>query len=278
MIFFTESGRVGNQLFQYAALRSMADPKERLVLVGFDELRETFQGVDATILRSDHPVSRLWRRMRPGVDRHVARIPGIGIIEEDAESRGGVQTKPGRLRYVPEAFFQSELAFSASVVAGLRLAEPVATQADQFINALPFRDRRLVFLHIRRGDYVRWPNRGAPAVLPAEWVLGALRSVRKCIQDSVVVVATDDVPYAQDVLRDDPDVVVAGQSPAVDFAIMARCEGGVLSASSFSWWAAYFADRSGASGPFIAPLHWVGHRSGEWMPSPGVQASFLKFQ
>jgi hypothetical protein len=51
---------------------------------------------------------------------------------------------------------------------------------------------------------------------------------------------------------------------------MASCEGGVLSASSFSWCGAHLARRSlasrGLTGTFIAPRYWVGHRRGEWYP------------
>lgn len=278
MIFFAESGRLGNQLFQYAALRSIKKPGERLVLLGFDDLAETFDGIEATILPSGHSVTRGFRRIRALADAQMSRLPGVGTIEEETGSHRPVQTGSGRFRYVPEAFFQSESAFDDRAIERLSIAKSVADRASRFIESLPVGGRPIAFMHVRRGDYVRWPDPDSPAVLPASWLRGTLSILRQRMSDPLVIVATDDAPYAQDVLGDEPDVIVAGQSAAVDFAVMARCEAGVLSASSYSWWASHLAARAGGQGPFIAPMHWVGHRSGEWMPSPAIQAKFLEFR
>jgi hypothetical protein len=92
----------------------------------------------------------------------------------------------------------------------------------------------------------------------------------------VFVVCSDDVEYAQALFARVPDAVVASGSDVDDFAMMTYCGAGILSASSYSWWAAYFASRRHADGRFLAPEFWIGHARGEWFP-PGIQSSFLEY-
>ena len=48
MIISKGSGRLGNQLFQYAALRTLCEQNEKLVLLlGFDDLQKAFDGINA---------------------------------------------------------------------------------------------------------------------------------------------------------------------------------------------------------------------------------------
>jgi hypothetical protein len=46
-LVFPASGRLGNQLFQYSAVRSFMTERQRLVLVDFDDLDAVFTGVRA---------------------------------------------------------------------------------------------------------------------------------------------------------------------------------------------------------------------------------------
>jgi hypothetical protein len=61
MLIFKESGRLGNQIFQYAALRSLCEEKEKLFLLGFNDLKLTFNGIDAKIININN--SRLYREI-----------------------------------------------------------------------------------------------------------------------------------------------------------------------------------------------------------------------
>jgi hypothetical protein len=73
-----------------------------------------------------------------------------------------------------------------------------------------------------------------------------------------------------------PDTVFSTLQAGEDLALMARCDAGILSASSFAWWAAWFADRR-SDGPFLAPLHWLGHAIGEWWPEH-VASTFITYR
>lgn len=83
-------------------------------------------------------------------------------------------------------------------------------------------------------------------------------------ESSVFIALTDDPPYAEDFVGKRADVVVSKENVGVDLAIMSLCDGGILSASSLSWWGAYFANDRQGRGPFVAPKYWLGHREEQW--------------
>ena len=52
MIICFRNGRLGNQIFQYAFLKNIAKKKERIVLVGFSELKLNFETKNTIFLFS----------------------------------------------------------------------------------------------------------------------------------------------------------------------------------------------------------------------------------
>ena len=61
-----------------------------------------------------------------------------------------------------------------------------------------------------------------------------------------------------------------------DFVLMTQCKGGILSASSFSWWGAYLAKQKYSGTFFLAPKYWAGHRQKRWYPE-SMKSSFLDY-
>ena len=43
MLIFLGDGRIGNQIFQYAFLKTIQDNKEKIIVSGFEELKEVFE-------------------------------------------------------------------------------------------------------------------------------------------------------------------------------------------------------------------------------------------
>ena len=54
---------------------------------------------------------------------------------------------------------------------------------------------------------------------------------------------------------------------------MKNCDGGILSPSTFSWWAAYLSSKK----KFWAPKYWHGHRRKEFYPIK-FKSTFLKYE
>jgi hypothetical protein len=280
MIVFFESGRLGNQLFQYAALRTLA-ADERLVLVGFDDLRATFANLDATFpVSSTSLPGRLLMRLRPRLDRIAQNQPVIGRIGEDVDhGRCDVRIDRGwlrALRYGVTAYFQSESVFDPAVVDRLEFHRDLECKARDKLRGLGPQDRKRIFVHVRRGDYESFPSAASPAVLPAQWYRDCIQRVRARVSDPVLVFCSDDPEYVSNMFGDVPGMILSNGSAFEDFVLMSLCDGGIVSASSYSWWAAYRGSRTHPDRVFLAPQYWIGHSTAEWFP-PGVDASFMEY-
>ena len=278
MILFFQSGRLGNQLFQYAALRTLAKD-EPLVLVGFDELQSVFDGVRATF--AGNTGSRLFRaceRLRPWLNRAVPRVRLVSFIEEVPGS-GTARMSRGLLgspKYACTGYFQSEAAFDPAIPGELRIKADIAAAALPLLRDIRDAGSRPVFVHVRRGDYLHFPDARHPAVLPAAWYLQQMDGFRSRVENPRFVLLSDDAHYLHDVFGGMRDACIPDTRPDVAFAIMAACDGGILSASSFAWWGAWFAHRRNPEALFVAPTGWVGHRSGVWHPRH-IRSSFLSY-
>jgi hypothetical protein len=282
MILFFESGRLGNQLLQYAVLRSLF-PDHRLVFFGLGALRRGFACERTVFVWPDRAAALPARVLR----RLLAAMAALRLIgdarEQRRDGRCTLERRAGLLRsivLVRPAFFQ-HADYERCIPPTLALQPALLADARRFVDGqLAGTGDVPVFVHMRRGDYVDFPSREAAAALPAEWVLGAMQHLRSAIARPRFFVCSDDLAHAREVLGRCDDVVFCDRGELGDLAVMASCSGGVLSPSTFSWWGAQFARRTltaaGRQGLFVAPEFWVGHRAGQWYP-PGFVFPWLHY-
>ena len=78
---------------------------------------------------------------------------------------------------------------------------------------------------------------------------------------------SDDCAYVTEFFSQEERTAIVNGSIGIDFAVMAQCfGGGVLSASSLSWWGAFYASQQNLDAIFVAPKYWAGHRIKKWIP------------
>jgi hypothetical protein len=285
-VILTHSGRLGNQIFQYAALRAFVTTDgPRLVLVDYDDLARTFTGVRARFLSTRRPADRLrlWMTYRR---RHLTG-EGLGLIRPDPHSGLPCLIRSGQV-IDAIGYYQMEASSILSAARELEFAADVESEAvAAWQGWFGASEAPVAFVAIRRGDYLThrvgfraggelgWVEDGSPVALDLDWYVRGMEELRALHRGIRFLVVTDDPAWCRRSLAG-PDVVVSGRSPSVDLALMARCDAGVLSPSSLAWWGARFAsDRS--AGPFLAPEHWLGHRIGHWWPST-IAASHLTYR
>jgi hypothetical protein len=281
MIIISEHGRLGNQLFQYVSLRNLF-PDQRLVLFGFDDLVGVATSLDATVVGRN----KLPPWLRPSLLRRILHVLTVlrllgrirevrsGSLYELKKWKGFFQTTYA----VEVSFFQHhsvtdrlETDFSIRPALLKRAGDWLLGQIDT-----PRRDN-LVFVHVRRGDYLLWPNRENPAVIDLDWYERAMNHARQQIHNPLFLVVTDDLYYAQDVFRGQEDVRISTNDSDVDFALMSLCAHGILSASTFAWWGAYFSrQKNQAPGLYFAPKYWAGHRAARWYPQ-GFESDWISY-
>jgi len=282
MIIFFESGRIGNQLFQYCALRNF-NKKGTLFLMGMQSLKSMFDGVDvAGGKRLEWVIERIIYRL--GIERLYTiakKIRLVGLLNERMSPLGSkIEVKNGFLKnlyYCDTSYFQSEDIIEESVAGKLQLKQELLKQASNIFKNFPLNRTEIFFVHVRRGDYIYWPSKISPAVLPFKWYQVQMDLIRSKYVKPFFVVVSDDGPYVEELFSNNTDVFISHENEDIDFALMSLCNGGgILSASSFSWWAAYFARRNNKKAIFIAPLYWAGHRQVDWFPE-GVKTSWLTY-
>ena len=79
----------------------------------------------------------------------------------------------------------------------------------------------------------------------------------------------DDSYYLHDVFKESKNLVISKNSFELDLIIMSYCLHGILSASSFAWWGAFFIKSKNINKTpsyFIAPKFWAGHRLKKFYP------------
>jgi hypothetical protein len=275
MIIFFEYGRLGNQIFQYLGIRHYF-PDHRIVFLGCGDLKNLLESVDAAIIpreRFQRLSPYLFAAIREIILR-LATIGFIGWIQEGSQDENFSLTK--RQGLIPNvyllrfAYFQNK-SFVEKLQNKISIKKDILTKAEEWLNTvLPdWRNSTMVFVNVRRQDYVNWPDSEYPAVLSCAWYQNAINRFRREYKDTKFIIVTNDIFYAEDVFGQEEDVIISRNSVFVDLAIMKLCDHGILSPSSLAWWGAWFARQnpSKTEDPvFIAPKYWIGHRAKRWHP------------
>lgn len=268
MILFRENGRLGNQIFQYCGLRTMAKKNERLCLFGFNDLQSVFTDIDAEII-NEHAKKykrafyyRLYKYSEILSKRNFLPTITENINRDIVVTKAPIQ----KIKFAKELFLQSKKKFSLSVVNRLRIHQHLLDQSKFILSKEVGDEYQPIFVHVRRGDYHNWPDPDYPAILSSEYYRVSISLIKEKLPLPYFIFTSDDSDYVRNEFADIRPKYVSENSFGTDFVIMTQCQGGILSASSFSWWAAYLLHKSNNHSLLIAPKYWIGHRRKEWYP------------
>lgn len=285
MIIIFSSGQLGNQLFQYAAAKTLCNDKEWLIGIGFEELDAGFDGVEMlilnqTTLKVPQIIHKILLKSGTKIIYLLLKLKVFSSINEFKE-KPHHQCQHGlfrNIKIIQNCYFQNESCFDSQKIKSLDIKPIFKVYAEKVLRDILSKDKIPVFVHIRRGDYCFWPSREYPAVLPADYYYKCIRKLRKTIPDSFFFFTSDDTFYVQDIFSNLECTYISKGNLFEDFALMSQCSVAILSASSFSWWAAYFAKQysSKQSTIFLAPNYWFQHRLKTW-PSKLIRTNFLNY-
>jgi hypothetical protein len=251
-------GRLGNQLFQYAALRSLAcRTNRRLILPPVQEHRLSAFRITASFspVLGEPRMPHEFRERQFHYDESFFKAP------PNCDFSG---------------FFQSERYF-VNIADRIRreftLVDPTITQrARQQVNAVRARypGRPVVALHNRRGDNVPTPHirfdckyRGSfrpdkeryHPLLKPDYIEAGLRYFEGCcflvFSDTV-----EDRAWCREHVFSKWITISEGNDDLTDFEMQRLCDHNIIANSSFSWWAAWLNPHS--SRKVVAPSQWFG--------------------
>jgi len=259
------SGGLGNQMFQYAAARSLAIRLEApltLDLSFYDRARHRGYGLDAFPLAPHTEtgrstagrIARLGHRLNQVTQRLLGQAAPV-YHEPHFHHDPAFEQLRAPVHLV--GHFQSQRYFQACAPAiRQELAPPAATDALSREVAAAMSGVDACALHVRRGDYVSNPKNLALFATcgPAYYAAALARLPEGC----TVYVFSDDMAWARAKLpRQHATVFVDDGQPRsglADLWLMTRARHHVLANSSLSWWGAWLA--ASDKGITIAPAHW----------------------
>lgn len=274
MIIIKMMGGLGNQMFQYAASRALADRhgfKLKLDISGYknqgsDTRREYGLDVfnlqadlaDAEELRAYQPLfSKKWPRLIRGVGNRIFKRHNVWREISYDYDPSFEKIKDGQMII---AYLQSEKYFkdsASSIRQDFSLRPGIVPCLEIYKDRL--KGGTPVSLHIRRGDYVTHKQ--------AKSLLGALDA--RYYQEAVKIISgkianphyfifaefSEDIEWSRQNLSLPADTVfVEPQAIYQDLWLMSRCRHHIIANSSFSWWGAWLNPNPDKT--VIAPRHW----------------------
>jgi len=277
VIVMRSKGRLGNQLFQIYAAQSARRRRETLLAIGFDDFPNIFFP-----RRTVHIPSRIFRRKSYlNFLESKARALGVkGVFGYIPAFRDELERRKG---FINLSVFEEDWLSESNILnsredrflyeIGGVLADLRNLHARELFGS---QNQENCFVHVRRGDFLQVPL-GSPMALPVKWFTQMMKDMRETNQNVRFIVVSDDIEFCKRAFARYPNVVFWNGMPEVDLAVMAGCDHGILSPSTFSWWGDRLASLE-STGQFVAPLGWARWRDHECKENEGAPAPFLKYR
>lgn len=291
MIFINIIGGLGNQMFQYACGRSLSLRSAQELRLVTDEfmhykLHNGFQlqtafGLTASIANPmelknilgwraspklrrllGHPALRLLTNRNWIGEHDFQYCHGLAAVKENCFLRG---------------YWQSE-AYFAEHSAQIRRDFTFKVQWDSEDSETKQRmkERPSASIHIRRGDYTHYKNRGIFAPCELSYYREAVHFMRERIPNLQLFVFSDDPDWAESNLSREFDSIMfvrhnIERCGFYDMRLMSQADHHIIANSSFSWWGAWL--NPSPSKLVIAPAQWFinGTDDGNLVPANWIR-------
>jgi hypothetical protein len=236
------NGRLGNQMFQFAALLGAAKATGKEIHFSPGRLYEAFKMTGIVNKPSPNPLY-IYREKNFSFCKEINNIP------DDTEIFG---------------YFQSSKYWNHI--------------ENEIINAFDFKDenissidpslvnsaRESTSLHIRRTDYLT--SNGFHPIIGIDYIINSLDVISSKLEKKYlnIFVFTDDPDGIKDILD---KIISLGHKPIIiskilnndiqELYLMTQCNSAIIANSSFSWWGAYLGPQKRKQ-IVIAPNKWFG--------------------
>ena len=232
-------GRLGNQMFQYAALRGIADK----------------HGYDFTIPESDF--NDEWNDHQLFEVFDLPNLKNRGRVSDKFLQERQFNYDPELVEQCPDdvslyGYFQTERYFSHiadSIKEDFTFKKDVVENCQEVMEELS----EPIALHVRRTDYVEKSQDHPPCSM--KYYHEALKRFH---EKRPVVIFSDDVKWCkeQDIFKPDRFLVSETDNNVYDMCMMTMCDDYIIANSSFSWWGAWLSHNPDPT--VIAPKKWFG--------------------
>jgi hypothetical protein len=240
-------GGIGNQLFQYVFAKSLAKKLGAGLLS------------DVSFFSADpYNNQSVLKNFDPGAKLTVVSEligPGAYMLRDGVMSslQDQLNLPPDAKVLALDGYWQNERLLDREVVSDTyaAIAQHLRAVGESTVAQDILNEDDAVAIHIRRRDY------GHMGVCESSYYVGAIDFIRKRYPDSRLYVFSDEPNYAQQFLgsRYQGVTLVSSGGDLSDLYLMSLCKHFVIANSTYSWWAAYFAE--GKGGVIVCPKEWV---------------------
>lgn len=235
-------GRLGNQMFQYTALRGLAQRH------GYEYClppRHVVATRDINCVNSDITMFECFKI--PDAPKRVCNFPkvmeaGFGLDQNLWDNC------PDNISLY--GYFQTEKYFKhieKQIREAFTFVDEIREPTEEAFKS-NFGDTEVICIHVRRGDYLKYPHH------PTQREDYYIRSLGILPPDLPVMVFSDGIEWCkeQEFFAGDRFIFAEGNNTGVDLCLQTLCKYHIIANSSFSWWGSWLAK----SKQTIAPCRW----------------------
>lgn len=286
IIFLHSNGRLGNQIIELLAVKSIY-PSTLILAINFDQAASFLDDIPGIIFVGSNKSYAFYNRALAKLIWFVRQlsISTLNVVFDIInESQDNIITVHRaklplfKLVWIDGPYFQNKKHLNLDLLSTFKPKQKWIKRGLHILsNDCCFSEhcRPLnVFIHIRLGDYRLHDlnpehSTAHKYVLPLHYYFNALRYIEASSNSSIrLFIASDEIDYAKKVFKDIPNSIFVDDCPETTLATLSLCDAGILSASSFSWCAAYLScNNDGISGPHLAPRFWLGFSETKWHPA-----------
>ena len=237
-------GRLGNQLFQLAAVMGIAN-RNNINIAFPKSILNTQLGqlLDLSDFKIDNVIpSYLIKKINEDREFYYSNI----IIPKNKYS------------YDIDGYFQSYLYFAdidEKIHNSFKIKQSLI---DKMVKKYPScKFKNSIAIHVRRGDYINEENLKTYTQCNVEYYNNAFETILKKLKNDPysVIICSEDINWCKTHLKVKNAVYSNNVSWDEDFTLLSLCQHQIMANSTFSWWSAYLKPL-GIEHHIVAPTPW----------------------
>lgn len=268
MIIVKFQGRLGNQMFQYAAALCISKKFNTFFLIDNSSKSVLLKYFKNRILHGEFLNRILLKWFKKRIRNTICQIGDEDITE---------MKKLFSDNTYYNGFFQSEDYFEG-YKSYLQKRFVIKEKYKAVFNAKYsqlFNENKIIAIHCRLGDYLSWGSEalgGENLTVPQSYYQNALSQIDK-VESYKVIIVTDDIQNVANRFNFIVDKMIVSEEEIIDFQILQNAHKLIISNSSFSWWAACLNTKKAT---IYAPKYWLGFKVEKEFPIGILSENFIK--
>jgi len=282
MVICNLKGGLGNQMFQYATARAIANNRHQIFIdLSFLEKNNTsigsftarkfelnlfenirFKFISHVALKfhlSNHRILKVLRML--------LRYKKIYVINDENE-----HYQDGHDIIYLDGYFQNPLLFKS--IRNVLLKDFTFPKLPENTNDLAklIETKSAVSIHVRRGDYLNPENNNYHGVLPISYYKSAVEKMIELNKDACFFIFSDDGEWCElnfsFIKKEKYFISDRNNHSWTDMKLMTLCKHFIIANSSFSWWGAWLSQHY--SKTVIAPKNWYKNEKSKIIPKEWI--------